>query len=407
MKTQFRQSLIHGRYFLKWTCLGMLMGVLGGLLGGLFHHVLTAVTSFRGAYPWLIWLLPIGGMLSVALYKALKLEKNRGTNEVLDAIHEDSSVSYKVAPGIFLASTITHMLGGSAGREGAALQLGGSLGSSVGTLLGLKEQDRSMMIRCGMSAVFAGLFGTPLTAGLFVLEFICVGTLMSSGVLLCFLSAFVASQVSLLMGVHAETFELAHAITLTWDNNLRVLILGALIALVAHFQCYSFHAAEHVMKKLFPNAYLRIALGGSAVVLMTLLVGDQRFNGAGMDMAMKALEGQSDWYNFALKLLFTAVTLSAGFKGGEIVPTFCIGATFGFLAGGFLGLDAGVSAALGLVGLFCCVTNAPMASLFLSIEMFGTSNLYAFLLVCIVGFVLSGKCSLYSSQRFMFDKTNG
>lgn len=407
MKTQLRHSLTNGGYFLKWSCLGVLVGLIGGFAGGFFHHALTAVTSFRGMHPWIIWLLPIGGIITVVLYKALKLEKNRGTNEVIDAIHEDVCVSCKVAPAIFLASSITHLFGGSAGREGAALQIGGSLGSSVGTLLHLKEQDRTMLIRCGMSAVFAGLFGTPLTAGLFVLEFICVGTLMSSGILLCFLSAFVASRVSLMLGIHVETFDLTQSIVLSWDNSLRVLVLAALVALVSHIQCYTFYTAEHVMKKWFPNAYLRIAAGGAAVVLMTLLVGDQRYNGAGMDLVMKALGGQADWYSFAMKLLFTAVTLGAGFKGGEIVPTFCIGATFGFAAGGLLGLDTSVSAALGLVGLFCCVTNAPMASLFLSIEMFGTSNLYAFLLVCIVGFVLSGKCSLYSSQRFLYEKTNG
>lgn len=406
MNKQIRNAVTNISYFLKWSVLGVLMGLLGGLVGGVFHRVLTAVTSYRAAHAWIIYLLPLGGILSVLLYQILRLGKNRGTNEVIDAIHEDSSVSYKVAPGIFIASVITHLFGGSAGREGAALQLGGSLGSSVGSLLHLKEQDRTMMIRCGMSAVFAGLFGTPLTAGLFVLEFVCVGTLMSSGILLCFLSSFVASRVAMAMGVHAEIFELTQTIALSWDNCLRILALGILIAMVAHLQCYTFHTADHIMQKWFPSAYVRIAVGGALVVVMTLLVGDQRYNGAGMDMAVKALGGKSEWYNFAVKMIFTAVTISAGFKGGEIVPTFCIGATFGTLAGSLLGLDTGVSAALGLVGLFCCVTNAPLASLFLSIEMFGISNLNAFLLVCIFGFVASGKCSLYSSQRFMYEKTN-
>ena len=139
---------------------------------------------------------------------------------------------------------------------------------------------------------------------------------------------------------------------------------------------------------------------------MTALVGDQRFNGAGMDMALSAVEGNADWYSFLVKMLFTAVTLSAGFKGGEIVPTFCIGATFGCVVGGLLGLDAGICGALGLVGLFCCATNSPFASIVLSIEMFGSQNLHLFALVCVICFVLSGNSGLYSSQIIQFHKAS-
>jgi H+/Cl- antiporter ClcA len=147
-------------------------------------------------------------------------------------------------------------------------------------------------------------------------------------------------------------------------------------------------------------------VGGVIVMVMTLIVGDHRFNGAGMDMALKAVEGETDWYNFLLKMLFTAVTLAAGFKGGEIVPTFCVGATFGCLLGGFLGLDAGICGALGLIGLFCCATNSPIASIILSIEMFGGTNLYLFALVCVICFVLSGNSGLYASQIIQFNKAD-
>ena len=149
---------------------------------------------------------------------------------------------------------------------------------------------------------------------------------------------------------------------------------------------------------------MRIALGGAAIAVLTVLVGDHRFNGAGMDMALEAVSGHADWYSFLLKLLFTAVTLAAGFKGGEIVPTFCIGATFGCVVGGFLGLDAGICGALGLVGLFCCATNSPLASIILSVEMFGGANLYLFALVCVVCYILSGHSGLYASQIIEFSK---
>ena len=162
---------------------------------------------------------------------------------------------------------------------------------------------------------------------------------------------------------------------------------------------------EHLAKERIPNATLRIVLGGAAVIAMTLLVGDQRYSGAGMDMALKAVAGEANWYDFLLKLLFTAVTLSAGFKGGEIVPTFCIGATFGCVVGGLLGLDPGLAGALGLVGLFCCVTNSPIAALILSIEMFGSANLHLFALVGVIGFVISGNWGLYSCQIIQFSKS--
>jgi H+/Cl- antiporter ClcA len=154
------------------------------------------------------------------------------------------------------------------------------------------------------------------------------------------------------------------------------------------------------------NPWVRIVVGGALIAAMTFLAGDHRFNGAGMDMALEAVGGHADWYSFAVKMLFTAVTLAAGFKGGEIVPTFCIGATFGCVVGGLLGLDAGICGALGLIGLFCCATNSPLASIVLSIEMFGGANLHLFALVCVICFVLSGHSGLYASQIIQFDKAS-
>ena len=170
--------------------------------------------------------------------------------------------------------------------------------------------------------------------------------------------------------------------------------------------CWLFHNIESLSSKVIPNHWMRITVGGALIAVATILVGDQRYNGAGMEMALSAVNGSADWYDFLLKMLFTAVTLGAGFKGGEIVPTFCIGATFGCICGGLIGLDPGISAALCLVGLFCCVTNSPIASIVLSIEMFGGENLHIFALVSVFCFVLSGDCGLFSSQIHPFIKSN-
>lgn len=362
------------------------------------------MTHLRSENTWLIFLLPIGGLLTVWIHRLFGLRKNRGTNEIIDAVLDGHEVSPLVAPVIFLATATTHLFGGSAGREGAALQLGGATASLLSKIIKLKDEDRKILVMSGMSAVFAGLFGTPLTATFFTMEFESVGTIFSPALLPCYLAAFTASSVAARFGVHAEVFPIDTSVPFTAHTNFYILILSVGISLVGIAMCYLFHEAEGLARKKIPNTWLRIAAGGLLLLVMTALVGDQRYNGAGMDMAMQALEGHANGYDFALKLVFTAITLAAGFKGGEIVPTFCIGATFGCVVGNLLGMDAGFAAALGLVGLFCCVTNSPISAILLSVEMFGSANLSTFAFVCVIVFVLSGNWGLYSSQIIQFSK---
>ena len=392
--------------FVKWGLFGLLMGILGGLLGAGFHHALHFVTHLRAEHNWLIFLLPVGGLVSVGIYTLFRQRSNRGTNQIIDAVLDGEEVSPLVAPTIFLATATTHFFGGSAGREGAALQLGGATASLLSKLFHLNGNDRKILIMSGMSAVFAGLFGTPLTAALFCMEFESVGTIFSPALLPCYIASFTAAKISGLLGVHAEGLLLETAAVITLGNVWRFLLLAVLVSLVGILMCWVFHKAEHLAAHHVKNPWLRIVLGGALVMGLTLLVGDHRYNGAGMDMALGAVEGHAQWFDFLLKMLFTAITLAAGFKGGEIVPTFCIGATFGCVLGGLLGLDAGLCGALGLVGLFCCATNSPFASIVLSIEMFGGANLHLFALVCVICFVLSGHSGLYSSQIIQFAKAS-
>ena len=404
----FLDKLHHPEYyiktFLKWLILSLIVGIVGGLLGAGFHHALHFVTHMRAENNWLIFLLPLGGLLTVAIYRLLGIRRNRGTNEIIDAILQKQPVSPMVAPAVFLASAVTHLFGGSAGREGAALQIGGSVASGLGKLLHLKDHNRTILVTCGMSAVFAGLFGTPLTATIFCMEFVSVGTLFTPALLPCYLSAFFASRISGALGVHAETYLLDTAIALNLANIGGTIVLAILVSGLGVVMCYVFHKAEHLAAHHLPNLWVRICIGGALITVLTMLAGDQRFNGAGMEMALEALGGHADWYSFAVKMLFTAVTLAAGFKGGEIVPTFCIGATFGCVVGAALGLEPGIAAALGLIGLFCCATNSPLASIVLSVEMFSGANLYLFALVCVICFVLSGTGGLYASQIINYEK---
>lgn len=392
--------------FVKWGLFGLLMGAWGGLLGAGFHHLLHFVTHLRAEHTWLIFLLPVGGLLSVGVYHVFRQRSNRGTNEVIDAVLSGGDVSAYISPTIILAATITHMFGGSAGREGAALQIGASNATLISRGLRLHSRDRRVMIMAGMSAVFAGLFGTPLTAVLFCMEFVSVGTLFSPALLPGYIAAYTASRVSGLLGVHAEGILLETATAVTLSNVWGFVLLAVLVSLLGIVMCWVFHKAEHIAAHNVKNAWLRIVIGGIVIMALTLLVGDHRYNGAGMDMALGAVEGNAQWFDFLLKMLFTAVTLAAGFKGGEIVPTFCIAATFGCVIGGLLGLDPGICGALGLIGLFCCATNSPFASIVLSVEMFGSANLHLFALVCVICFLLSGHGGLYSSQMQIFRKNS-
>ena len=406
LQEKIRRPKAYFKVFFNWCFLAAIVGTLGGLLGAVFHHALHYVTHVRAEHTWLIFLLPLGGLLTVAIYRLFHMQANKGTNEIIEATLDGHPVSPMVAPSIFLATSVTHLFGGSAGREGAALQLGGSMASYLAKCFHLKEDNRKILVMAGMSSVFAGLFGTPLTATLFCMEFESVGTMLSPALLPCFLAAFIASRVSGLLGVHAETYILTEAFSLELTNCWQYLILAVLVSLLGIVMCAVFHKAEHFAAHHLPNPFVRIAVGGAIITVLTLLMGDHRFNGAGMDMALAAVGGEADWYSFLMKMLFTAVTLAAGFKGGEIVPTFCIGATFGCVIGGLLGLDAGMAAAMGLVGLFCCATNSPFASIMLSIEMFGGTNLYLFAFISVICFVLSGNSSLYSSQIIQFKKAN-
>ena len=391
--------------FFKWLVLGSLIGCIGGLLGAAFHYALHFVTDLRTEHSWLVFLLPVGGLLTLLIYKVLKLHENRGTNEIIDAILDGRPVKPQIAPAIFFSACITHLFGGSAGREGAALQLGGSAASLMAKVFRLNNNDRTILIMSGMSAVFAGLFGTPLTAALFAMEFESVGMIFSPAVLPCYLSAYAASYVSGLFGVHAETSVIG-TLQISFSHMWRIGLLAIAVSLLSSFMCWLFHSFEHLAASKIKNRWLRITLGGAIIVIATIIVGDQRYNGAGMDMALAAICGNADWYDFLLKMLLTAVTLAAGFKGGEIVPTFCIGATFGCVFGNLIGLDPSTAAALALVGLFCCATNSPLASIVLSIEMFGGSNLHIFALVSVFCFVISGDCGLYASQAHPFIASN-
>ncbi|MCD8377147.1 MAG: chloride channel protein [Oscillospiraceae bacterium] len=403
-------------YFLRWLALAAGVGLVVGAVGAGFYYTFQFVTRLRLAHPWLLLLLPAGGVAIVLLYRLCGMERDRGTNFVLAAVREDESLRLRTAPLVFVSTMLIHLFGGSSGREGAILQIGGSISSWLGRRLLLDEEDREIMTMCGMAAGFSALFGTPLTAAVFAMEVVSVGMMDYAALIPCILSAAVGLLTAQLFQVPATSFSLSGVPSLSPLSLIQMVALGILLALLSVVFCQAMHTASRLYQRLLPNKLLRAAVGGALVIVLTCAVwlwnpGSYDYNGAGASVLSSALTGQARPEAFALKILFTAVTLGAGFKGGEIVPVFFTGATFGCTVAPLLGLDASFGAGVGLAGLFCGVTNCPMASLLLALELFCTSDgLFsgqAFVLFAVaigVSYMLSGYSGLYQEQKILFEK---
>ncbi len=391
--------------FLKWAAIAVIIGLVGGAVGIMFHLSVETVTEIREEHGFLIFFMPVGGLIIVGMYKLCGMLNNRGIDAVLSSIRTDERIPFAMAPLIFISTVITHLVGGSAGREGAALQLGGSIGGNIGALFRLDKKDMHMVIMCGMSAVFASLFGTPLTAVFFALGVTSVGIMYYSALVPCLMSSLTAHLMTLLFRIEPTRFVLNAVPDPSVGTIIQTLVIAILCAELSILFCTVMHATARRLRIWFKNPFLRAAVGGAAVVILTLLLGTRDYNGSGMNVIENALlSGKADTWAWALKIVFTALTIGSGFKGGEIVPTFFIGATFGCVIGKFLGIDAGFAAAVGMVSMFCGVLNCPVASIFLSIELFGSSGMLLFAAAIAVSYMLSGYYGLYSSQKIMYSK---
>ena len=408
MKELIRNKLIHQTKLvgtsIRWVIFAILSGLIVGGIGTLFYFGMYLVTLTRTKNPWLIFLLPVSGLVIVGCYRLLHDEKDTGTNLLLSAIHSDEELPLRMAPLIFLSTLITHLFGGSAGREGAALQLGGSIGNGLGKLFCFDDKDKHIMIMCGMSAEFSALFGTPMAAAVFSMEVVSVGVMYYAALVPCVISSLVASMVARYFGVSQELFLIEKIPTFRFLPAVKISVLAILCAGVSILFCIMLHSSDHLYKRFFKNAYIRIFVGGCLVIALTLLVGDQTYNGAGMNMIEQYMQGQVPPEAFILKMLFTAVTLGAGFKGGEIVPSFFTGAAFGCLFGNILGFSPSLCTAVGMTAVFCGVTNCPITALLISFELFGYDAMPYFLLAVAFSYMLSGYYGLYSSQKIIYSK---
>ena len=380
---------------LKWGLICLLTGLFGGIIGALFAHSVSFVTNLRSSNPWLLYLLPVAGLLTVLIYKTLKTT-NVGTNNVLKSLKEGEGVSALLLPAVFSGAVLTHLCGGSAGREGAALQMGGGFAKLLTKLFKLDKEESKIAVICGMAAFFSALFGTPLGAGIFVLEVVFNKKLSLKSFIPSLVTSFTAFIVAQGLLVHPERFNMtlpSFSISLMW----KIVILMILSCGVCLIFVHALHFTERSAKRIFKNYYIKIVVGGIIVIALTFIVGSRDYNGGGLDIVEKVFshsEVKSE--AFLLKIIFTAITVAAGFKGGEIVPTIFIGATFGGAAALILGLGAPFGAALGVAVLFCGATNCPVATVLLCCEMFGFKGILYFVAASLIATYLTGKKRLYN-----------
>ena len=390
------------------------IGFASGLLGAAFLFALreaqtfflwSEVASSRGSAPRALFALPFVGLAIVWAYRRCGLSVDAGTNQVVESLHTSRRASLFLAPLIFFSTAATHAFGGSSGREGAALQLGGCVGLGLGRLFRVKRETMRAAIYSGMAGGFASVFGAPLAATIFALEIGCVGTVYYPAFLPSLIAATAGASITFRLGFSHFTYSLPHFEPTSFFAAFQALALGLLCGAACVFFCTTLRFASRSLTRRFPNDYLRAFFGGLCVAVGAVALGSVAYNGAGFDLIQRALSGEARPWDFALKTLFTAATLGAGFKGGEIVPCLAVGSTFGCWIAPFLGLEPSFGAALGMISTFCGATNCPLASLALSVELFGADAALFFALACGASYATSGHAGLYQSQRILYSKS--
>ncbi len=390
--------------FFKWIFLAIITGLIVGGSSSAFAGCVREATAFRNSHLWIFMLLPVSGVLIVFMYRKMGRD-DRGTNQVLSTIKSKDDVPLRSAPLIFVSTILTHLTGGSAGREGAAIQFGGSIGNQIGRIIKLDEADHHVIIMCGMSAAFAAVFGTPMAAAVFAMEVVSVGVMYYTALLPCVIASLIASKFAADIGVHPELFHVTQIPELTVENGIKMAIIAAGCGLLSILFCIALKWTAIFYDRFLKNPYIRVVVAALVVIVITIFLNTSDYMGAGSNLISRAIEnGQARPLDFFWKLILTTITMRAGFRGGEIVPSFCIGATFGCVAGSIFGISPSIAAACGMVALFCGVTNCPITSMLIAFELFGFSGVSYYLIAIAISYALSGYYSLYKDQTIVYSK---
>jgi H+/Cl- antiporter ClcA len=393
------------RHALKWLPLSLAIGIPAGLASAVLLRSLDYVTNQRLVNPWLLYLLPLAGAIVGWAYHRYGRDSHRGHNLLLEQIHEPGvGVPRRMAPFVFVGTIITHLFGGSAGREGTAVQMGGSMAGGIARALNLDKDGMRVALMSGIAAGFGSVFGTPLAGTIFALEVLAIGAIRYDSLFPCLLASVVADWTCRALGTHHTSYLIAPGATGAL-LLAKAALAGAVFGLAGQFFAELTHALQKMFARLSDSAALRPALGGLAVILLVALCGSREYLGLGVPGIVSSFhEGGAGWFSWLWKIIFTATTIASGFKGGEVTPLFFIGSTLGNALARLLAAPVDLFAGMGLVAVFAGAANTPLACTLMGVELFGAEYLVPIAIACFTSYLFSGHSGIYRSQQLSIRK---
>lgn len=405
MEKEWMKPIKIGIYMGKWLLISLVIGLIMGCLSAFFLLSLDFVTKVRLAHPWLLFLLPISGAIFAFLYLKYGKNSNRGNNLVIDQANGGKEeIPLRLIPLTLFGTITTHLFGGSVGREGTAVQMGGTVASNVGRLFKLHKSEREIVIICGISAGFSSVFGTPLAGTIFALEVLVIGRLRSDALFPSFFAAFFANFVTEMFGVTHTHYSMGTIPDWSALLFVKLLVAGVCFGLVGWLFSRSIVYLKKIYTKWIIDPVLRNFIGGAIVVFFALILKTQRYLGISLPLLEAAFNGTSHSFDFIGKLFFTVLSLGAGYQGGEVTPLFEIGASLGSTLAPILQLSIPFLAALGFIGVFSGATNTPIACFIMGIELFGSQAALFFFFICLISYMCSGNSGIYGAQQIEIEK---